>query len=678
MNRDRSSAVPWLVGALTCGLLCCLCLAVGLALAAGLTTYRSSSSAPFGPGAAAPLAPATAAAGSGGLWDSGPVTAEAEAMARRLGEVIVPIADPIELAERLQGVRGVSRVLATSAAPVPVGSLEQFWVHNDDTLEYAQVTAEMVYATPHVYFWVQQGVRYDLADVRALVDAFEYEIYPTNRAFFGSEWTPGIDGDPHLYILFSRGMGGNIAGYFGSNDLYPPEISPYSNGHEMFYVSADGQNLRSSFVYGVLAHEFQHMIHWHQDANEDTWLDEGMADLASFLNGYDVGGWDFVYAESPDIPLTFWPSGADSSIHYGQSFLFVLYFLDRFGEMATQALAAHPANGLDSIDRTLAELDVIDPLTGAAPTADEVFRDFAAALLLRDPLVGDGRYSLESYPDGPTLRAKQRFSQCPVGPLEFDVQQFGIDGIGIDCAGEYTLHFQGQPLIPVVPAEPYSGAWAFWSNRGNVSDMTLTRAFDLRPAEGPVELVYQVWFDIEEDWDYAFLELSSDGGQTWEILTTPSGTDSNPFGNSYGWGYTGTSGGGEEPVWVEERVDLSPYAGSQVLLRFEYVTDASVNGEGLLVDDLAIPALGYFEDFEDGDGGWQAEGFVHLYNRIPQTYRLVLVRHGAQATVEEILTDADAAAQAPLTLASGERATLLVIATTRYTWRPAPYQIEIR
>ena len=678
MKPDRPSAVPWLVGAVTCCLLCCLCLALASAGALGLGTWLSVS-APSGPGAGAPLQGTTPGSSSGGgLWDSGPVTAQAEAMRQRLGEVLVPVADPIELAARLQAVHGVDRVLAASAAPVRVGALEQFWVHNDDTLEYAQVTAEMVYATPHVYFWVQQGVRYDLEDVQELVDAFEYEIYPTNRAFFGSEWTPGVDGDPHLYILFSRGMGGNIAGYFGSNDLYPPEVSPYSNGHEMFYVSADGQRLRSSFVYGVLAHEFQHMIHWHQDANEDTWLDEGMADLASFLNNYDVGGWDFVYVESPDIPLTFWPSGADSSIHYGQAFLFVLYFLDRFGELATQALAAHPANGLDSMDLTLRELGVIDPQTGVAPTADEVFRDFAVALLLRDPSVGDGRYSLESYPEGPTLRAKQRFSQCPLGPLEFDVQQFGIDVIGLDCAGEYTLHFQGQPLIPVVPGEPYSGEWAFWSNRGNVSDMTLTRAFDLRQAEAPVELVYQVWFDIEEDWDYAYLELSADGGATWEILTTPSGTDSNPFGNAYGWGYTGASGGGDEPAWIEERLDLSAYAGSQVLLRFEYVTDASVNGEGLLLDDLAIPAIGYFEDFESGDGGWQVEGFVHLYNRIPQTYRLVLVTQGQSVTVEEVVPDADGAAQTALSLASGERATLLVIATSRYTWRAAPYQIDIR
>jgi hypothetical protein len=421
------------------------------------------------------------------------------------------------------------------------------------------------------------------------------------------------------------------------------------------------------------------MIHWSFDENEDSWVDEGFAELAAFLNGYDVGGWDYAFADDPDVPLTFWPS-EDSGVHYGQSFLFMAYYLDRFGEEATQALAREQANGLDSVDRTLAGLGMTDPRTGEPITADDVFRDFAAALLLLDPDVGDGRYSLESYPIAPSSSVRDRYPYCPLPQaIQSEVNQYGIDQVGFSCSGEYALRFQGETTVQVVPADARSGDWSFWSNRGNRSDMTLTREFDLSDLSGEVELSYWLWYDIEEGWDYVYLEASDDGGETWEILRTPSGTPFDPMGNSYGWGYTGFSEGGSQGRWIEEVIDLSSYVGKRVLLRFEYITDDSVNGEGLLLDDVSIPELGYTEDFEDGEGGWEGEGFIRLYNRLPQTYRVVLVQLGPEPSVTEIALDETNRAEVPVTLnGDSEQSVVIVIATTRHTWRPAPYWIDVR
>ncbi len=139
--------------------------------------------------------------------------------------------------------------------------------------------------------------------MKALIDTFENKIYPTNRDFFGSEWTPGVDADPHLFILYARGLGGSVAGYFSSSDEYLPPVRQYSNGHEMFLLSLDRVDLNEQFAYSVLAHEFQHMIHWYRDRNEETWLNEGSANLAAFLNGYEIGGHDQVFARNPDIQL---------------------------------------------------------------------------------------------------------------------------------------------------------------------------------------------------------------------------------------------------------------------------------------------------------------------------------------------------------------------------------------
>jgi hypothetical protein len=208
--------------------------------------------------------------------------------------------------------------------------------------------------------------------------------------------------------------------------------------------------------------------------------------------------------------------------------------------------------------------------------------------------------------------------------------------------------------------------------------MMLTRSFDFSSIESEtIELVYWTWYDIEAGWDYLYLEVSSDGGDTWSILETPSGTDEDESGNSYGWAYTGYSGG-DRPVWIEERVDLSSYAGEEILLRFEYITDAAVNGDGLLLDDIRIDAIGYSEDFERGEGGWQAEGFVRLYNRLPQKYSVVLVEQGRSTRVREITLDASNTGSIEFELGSEyRRATLIISGMARHTWQPAAYSFEI-
>ena len=271
---------------------------------------------------------------------------------------VVPVNDLLNLAERLQGKKNLPTTITDPNAPYQVGAQKSFWITNVDTNENSQVQATLRYVTGHAYFWVEDNVRYNAADLKALADTFENKIYPTDREFFGSEWTPGVDGDPHLYILYASGLGSSIAGYFSSTDEYTPGVHKYSNAHEMFMLSADNTGLNETFTYGVLAHEFQHMIHWYRDRNETTWMNEGFSDLAMFLNGYDVGGTDQLYVMNPDIQLTYWPTDPNQTgPHYGAAFLFLTYFLDRFGETATKALVAEPSNGMVSIDQLLADLE---------------------------------------------------------------------------------------------------------------------------------------------------------------------------------------------------------------------------------------------------------------------------------------------------------------------------------
>lgn len=130
----------------------------------------------------------------------------------------VPINDPIDLAARLGGKPNVPAVLIDTEAPYSVGAQKSFWATNTDTNDNFKVNATLRYVGDNIYFWIENGVRFDQTDLKNLADTFDQEIIPTNREFFGSEWNPGVDGDPRFYILYAGNLGFSLAGYYSSAD----------------------------------------------------------------------------------------------------------------------------------------------------------------------------------------------------------------------------------------------------------------------------------------------------------------------------------------------------------------------------------------------------------------------------------------------------------------------------
>jgi hypothetical protein len=66
-------------------------------------------------------------------------------------------------------------------------------------------------------------------------------------------------------------------------------------------------------------------------------------------------------------------------------------------------------------------------------------------------------------------------------------------------------------------------------------------------------------------------------------------------------------------------------------------------------------------------------------NVLPQTFRLALIiERGGETTVQYIDVNADQTADIPLSLESGDTATLVVTGTTRFTRTTATYSVEIR
>jgi hypothetical protein len=207
-------------------------------------------------------------------------------------------------------------------------------------------------------------------------------------------------------------------------------------------------------------------------------------------------------------------------------------------------------------------------------------------------------------------------------------------------------------------------------------DSTLTRELDLRAVRNAT-LRFKLWFDIERDYDYAYVSVSRDGGRTWTSLRGRHTTDRDPLNVAYGPGYSGTSGG-DAPVWVDEQIDLTPYTGGRILLRFEYVTDEASVEDGLAIDDLSVAEVGLHDDAES-DNGWQSAGFLRVDDELPQHFIVQVVEQDSGDVVTVRRVDLDSANDAEIRIPdSVKRATIVVSGATVGTTEPAGYRWEIR
>ncbi len=650
-NKKLWIGIGVIVGALLLLVTCACCIVGGVAVwfYARPTPYTPTPPPILLP--ITPVSPVTPVSPDLPPTISAPLPDEAAETLAALREAQIPNSDLHELGVRFLGVPAdTSRTLDTPNPDYPVGSRRQFSVSNVDNDEQFDIYAKLIYKTEHVYMWVEEGANVDEDKLIEAANLFEEHTYPTNREFFGSEWTPGVDNDPHLSILHARNLGDTVAGYFSSPDSYVRAVRPDSNEMEMFYINIDNVNIGDDFYNGVLAHEFQHMIHWNNDRNEATWLNEGCSEMAMELNNraqpgdnYSVGGSEYDYLRRPDTQLTTWPEGVagDASPNYGGAYLFMSYFLDRFGEEATKALVSHDENSMDSVDRILTD-DLGLPMTHA-----DLFADWSIANLLDNTEIADGQYGYPSINLGnPRINATHRVNNGPVTDRS-TVNQYGVDYIKVQSKVPVSFSFSGSTQTVLMDTQAYSGKYLWWSNREDESDARLTRIIDLRTASA-AELRFWAWYHIEEDWDYAYVVVGTTDSGTipsdlnstairWEILDDGDlgCRANNPNGNNFGCGLTGGS-----DVWEQLSADLSAYVGQEIALRFEYVTDAAVNQSGFALDDVEVIVDGqtlFFDDMETHNGDWIAEGFVRHANILPQTWIVQVVIDGDEPQVERLL-----------------------------------------
>lgn len=592
--------------------------------------------------------------------DQQPILPNLSADLQTLMAADYPIHDYYESAVRL-GSRNIGPRIVP-AGPFQVGDTQNFYTDS------GRVDAELAIVTDHIYFWVEEGLELNRTDLAEAARRVEEDYYPILTSLFGQEWLPGIDDDPHFSVLhLAEFANDDELGFFDSSDEFPRTISSTSNEQEIVYLNMDLLNEGGELYYGTLVHEIQHLIHWYVDGNETTWLDEGLAQLAETYLGLDTVDTKRDYLQNPDTQLNAWSYDDSDAVyaHYGGAYLFAVYLWEQLGDEAIKELTRHPADGLQAVQSVLA---------GYRPdtTLEQFIADWAAANYLNEEAAGP-RYHYRSIRLGRPA-VETRVNTIPHDEVN-NVPQYGVDYVQLNLEGTTTISFAGDTTVPLA-VPPRSGERMWYVPGVDSLDAHLTATFDLTGLNRAT-FTFWTWYDLEEDWDFAYISISTDGGANWDLLAPD-----HLSAAQYGPALTGRSEdvSGNENGWVYQTIPLNSYVGGPVMLRIEVLTDAAIYGRGFAVDDIAIPELGYVSDLETDGGGWQAAGFSRVGWQIPQQWRVQLIQfnkaNGGGPDVANLPLNALNQGQWTVDLGN-EGGVLVITALTPFTTETADYWLSI-
>jgi Immune inhibitor A peptidase M6 len=376
---------------------------------------------------------------------------------------------------------------------------------------------------------------------------------------------------------------------------------------------------------GVIAHELEHLLMNYSDPGEPSWVDEGLADLAIFLNGYNIGGSHITYHQvfHRETSLTRWGGGLEN---YGASLTYFLYLWEQAGgngdgtynpdgeydgaggDLLIKLIFQHAADGMEGVQ---AAIDEFNAITGAnLRSAEELFKDWAIAVKLDDE--GSDRWDIKNIDFGDPAFTSwtvdiandlfwsgrgQYFGRMPEAKWQHfpkvpaqTALPFGVSYETFRNPGRvFGLTFEGSPSEQVAP---HTGDTHWWggaeSQNENILDVDSAGT-----APGAV-VDFWTWYFIEEGWDYGYLEALVNGEWVTVPLFDESGTevttDTNPHDNNEeGNGLTGTSGGAyfvDDPTYIH--LQSAPLPAGTTDVRFRYSTDAAYLDTGFFVDDVTV------------------------------------------------------------------------------------------
>jgi hypothetical protein len=269
---------------------------------------------------------------------------------------------------------------------------------------------------------------------------FENIVYPTLTDYFGLP--PDIDNNEKIILLvfdIDEIPSGFVAGFFYQlNQFLNSELNPsqrYSNEAEILHI-----DINAADDIGTIAHEFQHLIHFGHDDDEDTWLDEGASVFSEYLIGDNPlsGTYGTTFKSNPDVSLTYWDGSSSSLVfaNYGASYTFMLYLAEHYGgDPLVQDLVERSADGIQSVEDALLN-------QGYDVEFTEVFRNWTIANFLDDPSFAGGSYGYNLDDILKPTVENTYDSSSPIAHTDNNVPYWGTDYLRFNQAFDSSFSFE--------------------------------------------------------------------------------------------------------------------------------------------------------------------------------------------------------------------------------------------
>ena len=580
-----------------------------------------------------------------------------------MGVAVPPRRDLYELARSLRHKlhEPITHLRHQTPTDLQTGQTDTFKVlANVEPVEFHEIDAKLEHISPNAYWYVQEGMRFDGESLAEAATVFEERILPGLQLSFGPLGGPDDLAGQRLTILHATTRG--LAGYFSSADQYPVQVHENSNQRKMIYLNPASLRIGTETYLSVLAHELQHAVNWNLNGGQSTWINEGLSQVAENRLGWRPNSVE-PFVHSAPTSLVYWPlTITQSRPYYGSSFMFTQFMTEQVGSPANlETLLRADYRGIPAVNEFLKSL-------GTGETFETIFERWTVAGYLSEKRQ-TGPYGYSNW--WPSIDPTDTL--IGDGTFQFSQPQYSARYLLLDSEAESAdLHFAAWDTVAVAPHDPPTGGHCWWGNHGDTISTTLTREFDLSSLQ-QATLSYTAWYSIEEDWDYAYVQVSTDGGSTWDVLQGSLSSTDNPSLNSYGPGYTGESRG-----WVSDSVDLTPYAGNTLLVRFHYVTDDALTGPGICIDAMSIPELGFYDD-ASANQGWVSEGFYRTDNRMPQDFavHLVEIREDDVTVTPVALDENNRGSLSIQNLDDVDEAVLVVGSLAENSQHPASYTVTV-
>ena len=527
-----------------------------------------------------------------------------------LANLEVPAFDYVDMVGRMSG-KDTSYAPPTEPPHYEIGDSETFTLIMGEDIAYESVDMELRGLTDRVLIWVLEDANYPRWRAQQMAQRLETYVLDPVQGLVRYAEPPGVDGDSRLYVALSMDPESQYFGYFLETSARPKGLYPNSNQHEMLVVNLaadDDFDFFDDILIDVVAHEYMHILQSLIDQGEELWLNEAIATYVGyvaskpFLSSSALHSFGNGFLEAPDTGLTQWRAVEDMTNKYGAGGLFIAYLVERFGDGIVARLLADQANGWRSITKVLRKDH------GAA--ADEIFADWVLANYFLDYRRGYGYKSIEADLTAPQPTAS--YNSFPA-THESRLPQYSTEYITVDVRGadKLRLHLWQEADARLVNKATPEGDHFYYAVTSDDANSTLTRAIDLSEVES-AWVEFRVWYNLEENYEYGYVTVSEDGGESWKALRGIYMRSSDLYDDYYPAGYSRSSAN-----WMPERIGLSQFAPGQILLRFEVNSSYATKHGGMAIDDLRIDTIDFSDGFETHDESWIADGWIRTDNRLP-------------------------------------------------------------